>query len=159
VGRILRWCGVALAFAVVLFFLWPYRSEKIVSHVEGGCDVTVGQYSGWKQTQVAPGVHASDVAYPLSLIVFVKCDGERPASVRLEPAPGRPGADGQDCVAGSPAEGRCWVEAPPIASPKASHDLVLSVVRRPGAAPETVRVEVRRIRTWRSVVWDALMSV
>ncbi len=158
-GRVLHWCGAALAVVVAVYFLWSYRLEEVVARSDGACEVKVSQRSDWTRKQLAPGVDASDVAYPLVVVAWIDCGGERPLSARLEPAPGRPGVDAEDCGPGAAPDTVCGFTVPPIAAPSASHDLVVRMVRRPGAAPETIRVEIRRVRTWRSVVWDAMMSV
>jgi len=161
------WLTVALVLLIAgAGLLWPYRAERIEGAVSGnrtGCAVSVNGDWGWNEEAIAPGITALHVAYPLKMAAFVgDCSGApggRPHSAELiSIGTGQVIARGFSC-ADRPEGYLCQLEIPPIAALQGQDRYRVSVVRRAGQAPLTADIHLSLKREWRSVVWDALMSV
>jgi len=146
--------------------LWPYRSERIeavVSDNRTGCAVDVLNYSGWTNEVIVPGIWASRVNYPLDLIAVVEaCPGlpdRQPHAAELRSTlSGKTMALGQSCADHSD-DAPCSLELPALGTLEGQDRYDLFIVRRAGAKPRTARVQVTVKREWRSIAWDALLSV
>jgi hypothetical protein len=152
--------GVVIGLAALLYL--PYQHETItgvVSKNETRCDIEVTNNSGWT---TRPAVER--VRYPLDVFVFVTgCAGVsngQPFSAELISAgSGKVIAQGLGC-ADAPKKGDpCLLEAPPIASLKDSDRYIVRVVRAKGDAASDAELRLGSSFTWRSLAFDALMSV
>ena len=118
---------------------------------------------GWHDEVIAPGITASRVTYPLKVNAFISdcpgiLDGQPYSAELVSMRSGELVARGTSCAdrfEGDP----CRLEMPPIAALPGEDRYRISVVRRAGHMPLTADINLRLKREWRSVVWDALMSV
>lgn len=159
------------AFALLLlctFFVWPYRAESVEGVVSGHattCDIGVTSNGGWRDEVIPPGILASRVAYPLKMIAFVEdCrgvpDGRPHATELVSVSSGKVVARGVSCAGVDHSEGYpCRLEMPPIAVLEGQDRYVVRVVRQAGDEPVTAQIQLILKREWRSVVYDALLSV
>lgn len=161
-----RGCIVtSAAIGVVLLALltWHNRLETIESTVSAngtGCSISTGSYGGWRN-----GVLESPVAYPLKIYVFVHdCPGlpeGRPYSATLVSAQsGKVVASGLSCADSAHAEGYpCRLELPPLDKLAGQDRYRVRVVKTKGQKASTAELQLFIKSEWRSVAYDALLSV
>jgi hypothetical protein len=162
-------CAAAgvLAIALLVLFAWPYRSEEIKGVVTANataCTISANSYGGWREEQLAAGVHVSRVAYPLKIYVFVDdCRGvpqSRPYSAQLISLhSGSIVARGLACGDHRERDLPCRIELPPLATLDGQDRYVVRVVRVPGAKADIAKLNLTLHREWRSVAFDTIMSV
>jgi len=168
--KIAKWgcatTAVILAIAFLAFFSWPYRAESIEGVVVANstaCKIWTTSNGGWREEAIAPGIHASRVAYPLDVRIFVtECRGVaqgRPYSTELVSLnSGRVVARGLSCAAVNHVEdGLCRLELPPLAALDGRDRFIVRVARTAGGIPGTAEVHLVLQREWRSVVIDGMM--
>jgi len=156
-----------LAIALLVLFAWPYRLEEIkgvVSANSTACTISANSYGGWREEQLVAGVHASRVAYPLKIYVFVdECSGApqgRPYSAQLISLnSGKTVARGLACGDHRERDLPCRMEMPSLATLDRQDRYAVRVVRVEGAKAGIAKLDLTIRREWRSVAFAAVMSV
>lgn len=155
--------GATMCFALLALLFWHYRLETVESIVtanETGCAISMSSNGGWREE-----VRNSTVAYPLDIHVFVdKCPGVpegRPYSAELVSVrSGKILASGLSCSGTEHAKDYpCRLEIPPLNTLVGQDHYRVRVLKVKGHKAKTAELQLLLKRQWRSLVFDALMSV
>lgn len=155
--------GAAMGVALFSLMIWPCRVEtveSIVSANQTGCAISTTSNGGWRT-----GVLADQVAYPLDVRVFVdSCDDAlkgRPDTAALVSMPSEKViASGLSCAGSGHTEGYpCRLEMPALYTLSGQDHYSVQVVTTKGGEVRTAELRLFIKHEWRSVVFDALMSV
>jgi hypothetical protein len=155
--------SAAMGFALLCLMLWPYRLEtveSIVSANQTGCTISTTSNGGWRN-----GVLATRVAYPLDVRVFVNnCDDApkgRPDATALVSMPSEKViASGLSCARSRHEEGYpCRLEMPALYTLSGQDHYLVQVMTTKGGEVRSAELRLLIKHEWRSVVFDALMSV